>query len=214
MIFSTSSKAAANEGRRRIIFVEGQDDAWFIDKLLEELQADPKDVGVIFLEGNGALDKELRLLLKSSGYVQRKTLGIAFLLDADADAAATSARLVSFLEKQAIPGPEHGSIAPYDEGRVVGIYIFPDGTQPGELEDLLLKTVQSDDRLTIVTSALSTVEDKYGKLPKRSKRVARMYLSVLDIKPCGIGRAYCENVFTSDHADVNNVRQFLKAFIA
>lgn len=214
MLFSSQPKAAVQKKLRRIIYVEGKDDAYFIDALLEELEADPQDVGIVFLEGDGELEKEIDLLLKSGAYVQRATRDLAFFLDADANAEVRIAAVNATFAKRDLPTPGHGEIAVFDSDRRIGLYVFPNGTAAGELEDLLLNTVAGDDRLITVSGALGAVEATHGALTKRTKRIARMYISVLPIKPCGVGRAYREGVFEKTHADVTAVREFLTSFLA
>ena len=213
MRFARTSKSALAEKLSSIIYVEGQDDAWLINELLDELNADPANVGIVYIKGTGAIENEISFLLKSASYVQRQTLNIAFLIDADLDAAKTTADLNSLFHSKGLPAASHASTVGYDTGRNLALFVFPDGEAPGEIEDLLLATVTEDDRLTTVTNALLAVESVHGTLAKRSKRIARMYISVLNIKPCGVGRAYCEGVFNKDHVWITAVRQFLQGFI-
>lgn len=215
MLPSTSSKAALSAKMERVIYVEGQDDAFFVSALLNEIGADKQKIGVIHLEGDGALAKEINLLIKSASYTQRSTTHLAFFLDADNDPAAKVSLLSSELNKRGIPPVEHSAIEKYDgNSRAVGAFIFPDGTHPGELEDLLLSTIAEDKRLELVTRVFDEIQNDYGPLNKRSKRLARMYMSVLSIKPCGIGRGYCEDVFNKEHPAINAARQFLRDFAA
>lgn len=213
MNFSQSSKAAIAARLPRIIYVEGKDDAYFIDRLLNEIGASPSDIGIVFIEGDGALEKELGLLVKSASYVQRTTNALAFMLDADASVENRLKSVSSTFQSRGLPRVGHDEVVHYDGERNLGLYLFPSAGVPGELEDLLLSTVEEDDRLHTVRQALEEVEGNHGALNKRSKRIARMYISVLPIKPCGVGRGYCEGVFKHDHADVEKVREFLRKFL-
>ena len=214
MRFAQKPKAALSSKLRRIIYVEGQDDAFFLDKLLGELAANEADVGIVHLNGDGALEGEIGFLAKSASYVQRLTTHLAFFLDADTGVKQRMASVNAGFNRIGWPITQHGAFADYDNGRRVGVFIFPNGVDAGELEDLLLTTVASDDRLATVSEALSAVERDHGNLNKRSKRIARMYISVLPVKPCGVGRGYCEGVFPADHPSIEAVRDFLREFLA
>lgn len=211
MRFANDKKAAIAKSLPCIIYVEGKDDAYFIDQILEELSADPSEIGIIYLEGNGELEKEVRLLVKSAPYVQNIIRKIAFILDADDDPLATLDRLQVALARNSLPAINHNEIIDYEGNRRAGAFIIPDGTSSGELEDLLLSTLQNDMRLGIVSSALAEVEANYGPLNKHSKRLARMYMSVLPIKPCGIGMAYRANIFDKHHAKIMAVKSFIQS---
>jgi hypothetical protein len=213
MRYAKSSKSAVADKLPQIIFVEGMDDAYFVDALLGELGADPSNVGVIYVEGQSNLAPELKLLLKSGSYVRRETRSIALIRDADADPAAKLQTIHGDLAQLGLPTPAHNEILSYDLDRRLGLFLIPAGDQAGELEHLMLSSVAGDDRVDVVAAALQQVETQYGELDKRQKRIARMYISVLPVKPCGVGRAYCEGVFSSLSPQVQPIRTFLQTFI-
>lgn len=214
MKYARGSKEAIANKIAKIIYVEGQDDAWFIDEILTELQANPEEVGIVYTNGNGEFDKKISLLLKSSSYVQRFTKTVAIFMDADTDIEKTKEWMAKVLTGKGLPSPDHAQFIQYDNDRNFGLFYFPDGNSAGEIEDLLLYTVREDQRLAIVSSAFDEIDTVYGPLPKRTKRIARMYGSVLPVKPCGMGRAYCEGIFPKDHPSIEVVRSFVRELIS
>jgi len=214
MKYAKEPKSALNDQLPRIIYVEGHDDAWFINALLDEIGADASQVGIIYLQGNGEIEKELKYLTKSSAYVSRKTTSVAVILDADVSAAQTLSRLHASLDKRGLPTPAAAEISVYDDNRRLGVYILPDGLSTGAIEELLMGTIAHDNRLVTVDGALTSIEAEHGALDHRMKRLVRMYLSALPIKPCGIGRAYCEGVFDKSHGLLDPLRTFLQEFIS
>src|ERR1700754_511620 len=103
MRFAKDSKAAQSNMLKKVIYVEGQDDAWFLDCILSELEANPLEVGIVYINGTGAIEKEASLLFKSSGYIQRHTTHIAFLLDADLNPAKTIKPLNKVVSNYGVP---------------------------------------------------------------------------------------------------------------
>src|SRR5689334_10738373 len=76
-------KDNVRQDRPCVIFVEGDDDAFFVSALLEELGVDTAEVGIVVVGGNNNFATKVKLFLKSARITQQLTTSIAVICDAD-----------------------------------------------------------------------------------------------------------------------------------
>lgn len=206
------SKHAVAEGKEIIVCVEGQDDAFFIDKLLEEIGADEKRVGIIYTGGIGEIPATLREITNSSAYVRGEIKRIAIIRDSDSDPKKAIVSIHKALSAAQMATPMHGAVAQYNGSREVALYVVPDGSSAGNLETLLLDANKDDPKLLDVTANFKAICAKYGALDRSEKRIAQMYMAVRPEECRGLGRAYKLGVFAESPA-IKSIKGFLESVV-
>ncbi len=190
---STSPHTAA----RLKLLVEGPDDEHVVYHILESLKIGlPEDFPskekaegkfkVVYKHGSSKNQGKQALLELFTGYFFESGLeAIGIIVDADKEPAGTWEKLISRLTEQGYP-PESLPKKPAPGGSIidappeptlkprVGIWIMPDNSSSGALEDFLSALVPADDKLLghakTVLDGLPAIEPATEKLVKGDHR--------------------------------------------
>lgn len=111
------SERPAKNYKKAVLYVEGVDDAHFVDRILDDLSASPDHVQIIFTGGNTKILPALGIIEKSSEYVRGEVSRVAVITDADRNPRSTLSKLFSEIQKLSFPEPENGTLKDYDSGR-------------------------------------------------------------------------------------------------
>ena len=139
---------------RNVIAIEGANGARFIEEMLRHLglsdAVEVRDFG-----GVSELRDFLDVLVITPGFTD--VHAIAILRDAESSASSAFTSVRDSLHAVSLTAPEHpGS---YASGKPrVGVFIFPDGTNPGMLETLCLAAVHDDPAIPCVFQYFKCVE--------------------------------------------------------
>jgi hypothetical protein len=129
----------------KLLIGEGIDELRFFKALLKFL--DISHIQVEQYGGKDKLSKYLRGLSKRPGYQGLESLGI--FRDADQNAKSAFQSVENYLKATQLPSPsKSGQFA--DGKPRVGVFILPDGVNPGMLEDVCLAAVQSSKEMRCV----------------------------------------------------------------
>ena len=178
---------------RRLILVEGTDDLHVLMALFEShgipetFQVEhPKDSG-----GFPSQREKFTVRLRGSD-LQR----IGIVIDADQDVAARWNSVLGILTsvgcKHLPPLPDsHGTITQVPDGPIVGVWIMPDNSNAGILEDFLHQMApQSDPLWQLVDAFIDGIPEEHAKCPAIRLPKARIHawLSVQEEpgKPLGL----------------------------
>ena len=145
-----------------LIFVEGKDDVAVIELLVSHLNI-ADSVQVISADGKDKLRKFIRTFVALEGFPER-VQGVAIIRDADTDpgAARTSA-------EDSLNGIENARV-----------YLLPDDSGPGILEDLCLQTLQDRPDLQCVDTFMECMGATGITLSNPPKFRMRALLTALD----------------------------------
>jgi hypothetical protein len=122
---------------RKVLVVEGNDEINFFGALLNHMGISGVDVREV--GGKEQFKKKMPALVKTTGFSGVEI--IAIIQDADDDAGSTTQRIKDVLKRNGLEPPYgHGKFS-HGNPRV-GIFIVPDGSGKGMLEDLCLSTVK------------------------------------------------------------------------
>lgn len=196
------------------IYVEGIDDAHFIDRLLTEVGADQDQVRLVYTGGVNQMDTNLISIKKSRAYTTGTLKKLLIIRDADTDATKTQANITAALHAAGFPDVPHDQLIEYDQQRSVGVFIIPSNERKGAVEELLLDTVEEDAKLQAVRKALEEVEADNEQLNKRGKRLMQMYLAVCDPICKGGGIGLKHGHFPVTHQALAPIKGFLSRAIA
>ena len=195
--------------------VEGKDEKNFFVELLKDLSIN--DVQVADVGGKDKFQNELSAwsIVEKFSKINR----FAFIRDAE-DKPAYSAfqSICSILNKLEIPQPESINSIYNDNLRKVGIFIMPDNTIEGMLENLCIKTICGspvadcvDNYILCISQHLTKEEEK--KFNKNKSRVQVFLSSKVPIVN-SLGIAAQKGYWDFSHDCFDNIKNFLRDIFA
>jgi hypothetical protein len=157
----------------KLLIGEGIDELRFFRALVKFL--DLTNIQIEQYGGKDKLSKYLRGLSKRPGYQGLESLGI--FRDADKNAKSAFQSVEYYLKATQLPSPSKSG--QFAEGKPrVGVFILPDGINPGMLEDVCLASVQSSPEMTCVDQYFHCLRTITQKQPRHlSKARVHAWLS-------------------------------------
>jgi predicted ATP-dependent endonuclease of OLD family len=202
-----------------VIFVEGQDDVFFLSAILEEINADPKTVGIVEVGGKENFRPRLSTFLKSSSFTQKIVNTIAIVCDADSDPIKVETSISAVFTDAGYPALKLGTHILSAAGTKVGLFTMPNSTNTGDLEKLCIDTVtghplEKGAEDFIAQAEKIALEGEKKLKGSRHKRKAQVFLAGLpnDVVR-GAGRGYAIGCFDVAHGALEPIRSFLLATI-
>jgi len=201
------------EERRQIesaslLLVEGEDEKRFFCGFVDRT-VPGKQVQVIAAGGKYSLQNNLEVIVKDRGFDEVRWLGI--VQDADTDAQGALQRIQSALETVGLPVPSASWVPTNTDPAVVAI-VLPDGSSPGDLEELLLRAVEREDpaRMKCVTGYFDCLEVNDVQQPRQlSKAKTHAYLSSLEPPDLQLGLAAKRGVLPLKSSAFERLRQLI-----
>jgi hypothetical protein len=215
--------------KKTTLYVEGRDDLYSIADLLKkhafQMDQSPRDVEIhpAALDDKGfGRSKLLELVGPAVKASTDKAIG--FIIDADVSASDTWNAVCDQISKAAGPKlkvpkkcPSTGFVANIIALKSrVGVWIMPDNTAKGILEDFLKRLVKSDDKIITVAEFSTDAAKKAGATFKdiaKSKAIIHAWLAWQADPGCPFGTAIKSNYFdyeaTSAQAFIKWVRQLV-----
>lgn len=198
--------------RERLIFLEGTDDAYFIDHILDGMKADASKVGIVTVGGIGEFRAKIKGFLKTSSYTQGRVKAICIVRDADEDFYRAEAEISKVFLDLLDVEVSHGKVV-LKNGIAYGFFILPGLDQHGDLERLCMHTVSG-------TGLESKSEDFFSGLENPPvdqvfKRKSQVYLAGYKGDLCrGAGRGFKYGHFNDSHESLDPLKEFLSLFIS
>ena len=155
--------------RTRQLLVEGEEEVRVLGALLRYLQID--DLQVWEYGGKDSLGNRLRALIATPAFDQIVSIGI--VRDADSSAGSALQSVQSSLRNAGLPVPVASSEPAGDWPRV-SIFIMPDNSNDGALEDLCLTALTEDPAMPCVEHFLTCVNGQVAA-PPRDQQKARIH---------------------------------------
>ena len=192
-----------------ILLVEGKDDQHVFYHLLTQHQI-PE---CFQIKNKGGIDNLLETLeveLQGSG---RKCIGI--VIDADLDLAARWQSLCGILTKLGyilpdMPDP-NGTIIEQAEWPVVGIWLMPDNTMPGMLEDFMTYLVPANNFLwNQALDCLQHIPEEERRFSHQSKAHIHTWLAWQDDPGTPLGLAITKRYLDGDVPQVHNLMNWIR----
>ena len=212
--YIASDKLSTTPIARRVVFVtEGQDDALFLEQILESRGEDEAEIEIRFTQGVGNIPAFIRALVKEPALTRRKVDRVCVIVDADDNFAGAAAKLARALLDAQLPVPDVGSFA--EDGALrVGTYIFPRHGTNGMLEDLILGSIPNDIRKEVATAAISQIHS-ITPLDKVGKRTVQVFLALSAGEICkGPGQGIRNGAVPFDLSWYPELNRFLDEFLA
>jgi hypothetical protein len=210
--FFSTSKGAVD--REKVLFVEGEDDAFFFDKLLDLKGADPNTVGIVYLHGKYKLDENIGIFKRTRLFQEGRPRKLAIVLDADASGQNALADVQRILRTHGLPAPNHGAFEQRAGSPDIGILIIPSVESDGDLEKICLGTLGDDPRLVRIEEFQEEYQQSFGRLDRIYKRRAAIFLACSKAETRGVGRAFqSSNLFDHGHQSLDEIKSFLDRFL-
>jgi len=188
----------------KILGVEGQDDCLFFDSFLSFQGI--SGVQILELEGKSKFNTKIRALVNMPGFENVIQVGLV----RDSDTSNPEDIFISISnELKNLNLPQPLKLSQFSDGvPSIGIFMMPNNSDFGMLEDLCLKSISAD-----IVSCIDEFFDCCSVKPKEcSKAKIQCYLSTCDplVKRLGLGALKHHLDFTSSIFD--GLREFIKNF--
>ena len=196
----------------RVLLVEGSDDFHVVSSLLQKkkfphcFEIQPKD-------GIESVLEVLPIQLKASG-IER----VGILVDADVSVEGRWHSIKSILETAGYTGiaenpPTGGLVVKAPEKPTVGVWIMPDNTVPGMLEDFMAFLVPKECTMykyaEEIVDSVPKSDDRYKDI-HRSKALIHTWLAWKEDPGTPLGLAITKKYFSSDAEEVEPFVAWLK----
>lgn len=193
----------------KIVMVEGKDEVYFLDALLSSLNI--KDVEVRDVGGKNQFKNKLPALIKLRGF--RKNVEVLAVIrdaDEDANAAFESIRniFIRDLRNQDLEPPSQMNQFSEGEPRI-GIFIVPNNSDPGMLEDLCLKTVETHPAMKCVKDFSDCVSKLEESPNNMAKAKAQTFLAAMPKIVSCVGRGAQRGYWEFDSNELDDLKSFL-----
>lgn len=139
-----------------LLLVEGIDDARFFDAFLQNKAGDV-DAQIATVGGKANFRKFLTNLRQADGFDSLRRLGIA--RDADTNSSSAFQSIRDALRDNGYPVPQQPWAHTQSGHLSVSVAILPGGNEPGELEDLCLRSIAGRPELACVDQYIKCMTD-------------------------------------------------------
>lgn len=193
--------------KAKLLLVEGRDDEGLFGALFAHLGGMP-EIEIRKYDGKDNLRPYLRTLKMVRGFSAVTSIGI--IRDADENAAGAFQSVRDTLVNEDLPAPTE-ALRPSTGSPTTTIAVLPIGETEGELEDLLLTSVNTDPAISCVDEYITCLETQGLKLPnKLSKARLHAFLASREQPNLLIGQAARAGYFLWDTPPFANVIQFVR----
>jgi hypothetical protein len=159
--------------KSKLLLVEGSHEKQFFAKLLKSMGID--DIQVEPVGGDRLFKPNIANLRKLQDYSRVKSIGI--VRDADNSFEDALRSVQGALKEAGLPVPDQPMMSAGTDQRVV-VFITPDNSNGGDLEDLLIASVQGDPVLGCVDEYFDCIRTIQGnEHPHLSKARVQVYLA-------------------------------------
>ena len=190
-----------------LLLVEGIEDARVFRAFLKD-GLNATDVQIIQVGGNRRFRPFLSNILKVADSLPNlRRLGI--IADADNDAAAAFRRIHDALANAGFPVPRR-VWQPVQSGQLtVSVAILPDGSAPGDLEELCLHSIVNNPAWACIEAYIACMKDAGYLVPQPNKARLHAYLAAGDEPGRRLGEAAEAHVWDWASPAFAQMRQFL-----
>lgn len=138
-----------------VLAVEGDDEGYFFEALLEEMAIG--NMQVVSLRGKDGKRRKLKAIAATPGFSEILSFSVAVDADSDPALAFQSVRTALVEGLNFTSTPDEPFVVSQSNPRVA-ILILPTHSEPGMLEDLLLKSVSGDPAMACVIPYFECLE--------------------------------------------------------
>ena len=206
----TNGKKTLNSDR--VLLVEGTDEVNLIGAMLSSW--DIGRVQVIEVGGKDKTKTNLEIVISDARAMGIELSAIGVLRDADAFPNRALQSVTDALRSLNLPAPNaHGA---FIQGLPsVGVFILPDGTSPGAVEDLCWKAVADTAAGKCSTVYLECLEESGALASKNpAKTLVHSYLAAQVDPSARVGEGALKGYWSFDHLVFNPLKDFVRRLAA
>ena len=192
--------------KTKLLIVEGKEEVRFFEALLKHMNID--SVQVEETQGKPKLQSFIKTLPVVPNYETVES--IAIICDADADPGSAFQSIIDALKKAGLNCPDsHGAFS--QDHPKIGIFIMPDGLNPGMLEDLCLNALLHDPAMRCVEEYFNCIVKTGNSEPKPiAKAKVYAWLASRANPVRRVGEAAEAGIWSWEHPAFKNLLAFLK----
>ena len=194
--------------RNRVLLVEGPEDA----RLLSALVQPPTGIQILEMGGKDRLKEVLDLVLQDARRIGGLQ-AIGVVRDADEEPLSAFQSVRDALQsKELNPPNQHGEYSESDRP-AVGIFITPDGSSPGSLESLCVRSVQEAPEARCAEEYLQCVAEvrlAEWNTARRSKAFAYAYQAASADPGNRLSVGVAQGVWNRDSSAFGPLRAFVR----
>lgn len=187
-----------------LLLVEGNDEARYWGAVFKAWQRE--DIQVVPFQGKDNLRWFLDPLVRTPDFRAVRWLGI--MRDADDDAGRAFQSVRDALRRQGLAAPGRAWQTAAGQPATAAL-ILPDGTEPGDLEALILRTLRPDARLACIDAYVACLTSTGNPPVRLGKTRFYAYLASLDRPDRRLGEALEAGRLSTDHPELDRVRRML-----
>jgi hypothetical protein len=205
----------------KVLLVEGKNEEQFFGAFFQHIGINDVQIRQIF--GKDQLAANLRLFMNEAGYSM--VTAFAIIRDADVNSEDTFKSVVGTLKSLGLPFPKRNGEFANKNRKKVGVFIMPDGRNPGMLEHLCLTTVSDHPIMQHVNTLFTAFgrelvkrdsvntpmqPDKNYYPKNEAKAKVQAFLSGMykTVHTAGLGAR--EKYWNFDHACLADLKKFLE----
>lgn len=195
-----------------LLLVEGKTDELFFSALNKHLGF--HDIQIIDVGGTSKFQKRLEAISVSPKFHIIKSLGIVSDNDSKHPSKTSFECITDYLRYVNLPTPE-SPLLPKGNNPQVTVMILPSEGKTGMLEDLCLKSIESDPAMPCVNQYCQCLQEKCPSFPKNiSKAKVQVFLASRKEAEKGLGIAARDGYWPFENAAFNEVKQFIRSILS
>ena len=192
-----------------LLLVEGIDDARFLDAFLKR-ELDRFDVQIAQVGGKDNFRPFIvNTLARADGLRNLRRLGV--MRDADSSPTSAMQSLGAAFRDAALPVPSRPWETVQKGDLAVTVAILPDGTSPGDLEDLCLRSIDNQAMSECIERYIACAINTGAVTAQLSKARLFAYLAVGDVPGLRLGEAADAGVWDWDSPAFTQLADFLRS---
>ena len=196
-----------------LLLVEGRDEVNLFDALMDHcLDAEPK-VQVIDAGGIDQFSRRLKAI-QTAARTRPAFRAIGVVRDADDNAADAFASVCDQLRNAGYEPPVgHGEFS--NAVPSIGVFIVPDGNEPGAIETLCRRSKEGDEVAICVEEYLSCLDEHEAmKSTNVDKSFAHAYLAAMEDPVARVGEGAKQGVWDFESAAFGELSDFVRELAA
>ena len=196
-----------------LLLVEGRDEVNLFDALMKHsLDADPR-IQVIDAGGKDRFPKRLQAI-QTAAQARPTLRSVGVVRDADDDAGGAFRSVCGQLRNVGYEPPQvHGQFS--DAAPSIGVFIVPDGVEPGAIETLCRRSRAGDDVARCVDEFLICLDDhETMKSTNVDKSFAHAYLAAMGDPVARVGEGAKQGVWVFESAAFGELTEFVRELAA
>ena len=210
---ATSGRHGTQIRSDRLLLVEGKDEVNLFNALMKHcLDAEPT-VDVIEAGGKDRFSKNLRAI-QADARSRPSLLAIGVVRDADDDAAGAFRSVCDHIRNVGYEPPAvHGEFS--DATPSIGVFIVPDGEEPGAIESLCRRSREGDDVSRCVEEYIRCLaEHDAMRSTNDDKTFAHAYLAAMGDPVARVGEGARQGVWDFGSPAFSDLSGFLRRLAA